>query len=518
MKTSKTYLLCVLFGLFVASQALAQGIVGAWTRGDTTKEGSSVIVFLANGFYYIFENVRAPDASVRAGFELGKYDWNPKTGALTGTIYDDHITAANSTRGWRTSYPGGTLTLSCDGATLSIPGSGAQTLTRITGASPIVGAWYLGINMGVLVFLPNGTYYEAYGPANGGIEYGTYSWNPASGQLATNTSPTPYVDSIRYEWGLSNEHEDWGPSKRVKAWSANVSADGRTLTLDNGDQWSGFFQLARDATEYVTLMFPANYQGMWVVPNLAEAGWGISVTHQQDLIFASWFTYEADGKPLWLSMTAKEQPDGSFTGAIDRTTGPPFNAVPFDSSRVTHTKVGTGRLSFNDMKTGTFTYMINDVAQTKAITRFQFATPMPSCSFLHYGEAAPDARNYQDMWVVPNLAESGWGISFTHQGDLLFATWFMYDLSGNPAWVSATLAKTSEYTYSGALDATTGPPFFSVPFDPSRVTHSTVGNAKVDFNVYDDANATFIYTLNGVSQTKRIARFVFRGRGTICHH
>jgi hypothetical protein len=33
-----------------------------------------------------------------------------------------------------------------------------------------------------------------------------------------------------------------------------------------------------------------------------EAGWGINFTHQ-GIIFASWFTYDAEGKPWWVTMT-----------------------------------------------------------------------------------------------------------------------------------------------------------------------------------------------------------------------
>jgi hypothetical protein len=115
---------------------------------------------------------------------------------------------------------------------------------------------------------------------------------------------------------------------------------------------------------------------------------------------------------------------------------------------------------------------------------------------------------------VPNLAEAGWGINFTHQDDIIFASWFTYDANGNPLWVTATLPKTAARTYAGALDATTGPPFYAQPFDPSRVTHSPVGTATVTFT--DGAHATFAYTLNGVSQTKALTRFVFRAPGTVC--
>ena len=116
------------------------------------------------------------------------------------------------------------------------------------------------------------------------------------------------------------------------------------------------------------------------------------------------------------------------------------------------------------------------------------------------------------MWYVP--AESGWGINFTHQGDIIFASWFVYGQDGNPTWVSAALTKNGAQTYAGTLDATTGPRFDSVPVDSPRVTHASVGSAAVTFT--DAANATFVYTLNGVSRTKFLTRFAFRAPGTVC--
>jgi hypothetical protein len=174
--------------------------------------------------------------------------------------------------------------------------------------------------------------------------------------------------------------------------------------------------------------------------------------------------------------------------------------------------VGNATITFSDANNATFT-SVNGISQTKFLTRFQFATPVPVCTF---NSALPPAQatNYQDMWAVPNLAEAGWGINFTHQGDLIFASWFTYDANGKALWVTATLTKTGARTFTGSLDVTTGPPFSAVPFDPSRVTHSNVGTATVTFT--DGANGTFASTLHGVSQVKAITRFVFSGAGTIC--
>jgi hypothetical protein len=127
---------------------------------------------------------------------------------------------------------------------------------------------------------------------------------------------------------------------------------------------------------------------------------------------------------------------------------------------------------------------------------------------------AVGTTNYQGMWAVPNLAEPGWGINFTHQGDVIFVSWFIYDQNGAPIWVSATLTKTGTRTYTGELDMTTGPPFSAVPYNPTLVTHTTVGTATVVFT--DGNNGTFSYTLNGVTRTKALTRFVFVWPGTVC--
>ena len=90
MKTFTSYILCALFSLLAASQAWAQDIVGAWTRGDTTKKGSAVIVFLADGRFYNFEIARAEDTPTGIdGVEWGTYTWNPATGALTVNLSQD---------------------------------------------------------------------------------------------------------------------------------------------------------------------------------------------------------------------------------------------------------------------------------------------------------------------------------------------------------------------------------------------------------------------------------------------
>jgi len=175
--------------------------------------------------------------------------------------------------------------------------------------------------------------------------------------------------------------------------------------------------------------------------------------------------------------------------------------------------VGTATLGFSDVNRGTFSYVVNGIARTKAITRQTFG-PIPRCTHQPQPDFAA-VRNYQDLWWAVNGSESGWGVNLTHQGDIVFATWFTYDVDGTPMWLVVTAPRNAQGVYSGDVLRTTGPSFAAVPFDPALVQRTTVGSASFTFT---NGNAgTFAYTVNGVSQTKSITRQLFAPpAATIC--
>jgi hypothetical protein len=123
-----------------------------------------------------------------------------------------------------------------------------------------------------------------------------------------------------------------------------------------------------------------NYQDLWwAAPAGAESGWGVNLTHESDTIFGSWFTYDTDHTPMWLVATAAKSAPGLYSGTLYRTTGPPFNAVPFNPSSVVATAVGAATFNFSNGNTGTFSYTVNGVAQVKSITREVFTNPGTIC-------------------------------------------------------------------------------------------------------------------------------------------
>ncbi len=116
-------------------------------------------------------------------------------------------------------------------------------------------------------------------------------------------------------------------------------------------------------------------------------------------------------------------------------------------------------------------------------------------------------------WKSPAGSESGWGMSIDHQGDILFCVWFTYGADGNGEWLFMSDAeKAGDRTYSGAIYRATGPSFDSVPWSPSAVAITAVGQGTVTFS--DADNGVFSYTVNGVTQSKEITRMVFWAPGS----
>jgi uncharacterized Zn-binding protein involved in type VI secretion len=237
-----------------------------------------------------------------------------------------------------------------------------------------------------------------------------------------------------------------------------------------------------------------SYQGMWWVQ--AESGWGFNIAHQGDVIAAAWYTYDTDGKPLWLVLSAPKQSDGSFSGAVYRTTGRPFaqiNGTPATSST---TQVGTATLRFTSASAAQLSYIINGVSQQKNMTRYNFSATPPTCAFTTSPMTA--ATNYTDLWW--NASESGWGVNLIHQGDVVAAAWYTYATNGNPMWLIASPNKQPDGSYSGRVfRASAGTPLLRINGAPAV-----------------QAGAIMSFTVDGTTQTKNIQRYAFSSPRSVC--
>ncbi len=175
-----------------------------------------------------------------------------------------------------------------------------------------------------------------------------------------------------------------------------------------------------------------NYGGLWWLST--ESGWGVNFSHQGNLIYATWYTYDTSGKAWWLSMLATQQGTSqTFTGNILASQGTGLNTA----SGASPTQIGTGSVTFSDGSNGSFTYTLNGFGtQSKAISKFKYGA-VPTCTY----SASPNftsASNYQDLWWVPS--EAGWGMNVTQQGSTIYVTWYSYDIDGSPLWLSVLAA------------------------------------------------------------------------------
>jgi subtilisin family serine protease len=259
---------------------------------------------------------------------------------------------------------------------------------------------------------------------------------------------------------------------------------------------------------------PARFEGLWWnAPAGSESGWGLNVAQQGDVIFATWFTYDATGKSWWLSMIGSRLDEGVYAGALIETRGPPVTAAVFDRDQVGHAVRGDATLTFIDPYTGTFRYTVDGATRTKNITRQVFGETL-TCTFALDPDPAA-ATTYQDLWwAAPAGSESGWGINLVQQSDIIFATWFVYDVDRSPLWLVMTATRQAPGIYGGTLYRTRGPSFDAATFDPGAVSAVPVGEGTLTFA--NGNSGTFAYTVNGVPGAKAIVRQVFRGSGTTC--
>jgi hypothetical protein len=147
----------------------------------------------------------------------------------------------------------------------------------------------------------------------------------------------------------------------IAATGLSLSAAASTFSIDYSDLWGG---------------------GQ---PAPTEAGWGLNLIQQGDVIFGTMFVYGADNTARWFSVTLN--PTGGSTtwnGPLDQTTGS-YYAAPWNNASVTHNVVGNMSITFNDANSATLTYSVNGASVTKSISRFSLRAPNLSGKYVGGG-------------------------------------------------------------------------------------------------------------------------------------
>jgi len=253
---------------------------------------------------------------------------------------------------------------------------------------------------------------------------------------------------------------------------------------------------------------PLNFTDHWFNP--FEVGWGVQVTAQGNVQFVTWYTYANDGSPVWLIMVLEHVSQDIFAGPIYYTTGVPMQNINGKPAYTDQARVGTGFLAFFDHDSGWLVYDIFGYNSARPLFRLEFAAPLTECVFT----TAPlaDAVNYQGMWWNP--PESGWGLNITHQGNLIFATWFTFGQNGEPVWLLMVGTRVAPGVYSGNIEQTTGIPLSKMNWTQAYTTDVIVGTGTLTFTSGD--RGRFDYTAYGFTGSKPIERQLFASPWSKC--
>ena len=240
----------------------------------------------------------------------------------------------------------------------------------------------------------------------------------------------------------------------------------------------------------------SNYQDLWWAGS-QENGWGMSIAQHGNTLFAAIYIYDAQGSPTWVTMTGGSWDAGftTYSGALYAPNGSYWGA--YDASRFSvGAPVGSASLRFNGLDNATLTYTINGVSGVKRLTRNAFgpvdATPMAS---------------YGDLWWG-GAQQNGWGITIAQQYRTLFLAWYTYDAAGKATWFYVSGGQwLAANVFRGRAYRASGSPWLGTAYNPAAFSARDVGEVTLSFT--DLSNAVMTYTLDGVTQTKPISRFVF---------
>ena len=237
-----------------------------------------------------------------------------------------------------------------------------------------------------------------------------------------------------------------------------------------------------------------NMTDLWYDP--ADTGWGVFLDHQGTSLFAAMFLRDASGAPQWFVMSdGRRQGDGTFSGALYRTSGPLASAVANAQAAGTFTFAPASRDS------ATLSYVIDGATRMAPVTR-QVFTADRTCgwSATRSQKAARDA-NFTSLWY--EAAQPGWGVALSHRGDTIFGVLFSYDAQNKASWSAMSSGRRqADGSFAGTL------------YRISANGVLTVGDMSLAFT---NANEGVLkYLADGVPVTRAIGRQVFAPLASDC--
>ena len=240
--------------------------------------------------------------------------------------------------------------------------------------------------------------------------------------------------------------------------------------------------------------FP-DYTDMWWAGS-AENGWGMSITQHGLIQFNVIFAYDNAGRPLWYVMPGGNWNAGqtAYTGALYQPTSSPFSAYN-RAQFAPGAPVGNATITYLSGNTATLTFTINGISVSKPIQRQVFAA-----------DSGQPRVVVNDLWWAGSQ-EDGWGMNIAQQDRVLFPVWYTYDATGRTTFFTVPGGAWSGTSFTGDIYTTVSSAWLGAAYNPAQFAATKVGSMTLNFTGQN--NATMTYTVNGITQTKDIARQPF---------
>ncbi|QJR10848.1 hypothetical protein DSM104443_01918 [Usitatibacter rugosus] len=174
---------------------------------------------------------------------------------------------------------------------------------------------------------------------------------------------------------------------------------------------AGFLALAASFSAFsATLAERSPFtQGLWW--NSQRPGMGLELFNVGETGAATWYTYEADGRAIWY--TAQ--------GPLDGSTWPLMKHRWTEGRKQAPVQAGTFKVTIRHPEKLTLDFTIAGASGTIDIEPF-------------IQSGVPNEIDHSGSYFNP--ANSGWGLTFTQQGDIQGGVLYTYDPTGAPTWYS----------------------------------------------------------------------------------
>jgi hypothetical protein len=230
------------------------------------------------------------------------------------------------------------------------------------------------------------------------------------------------------------------------------------------------------------------YTGWWYNPE--EAGTGMSIEIQDNMLFAAWYTYESQtGQSGWHTSGGKMSDDYGYSGDLLE-----WNGRPSDGSQLPAQAIPKGsiQITFTSSNEAILVWTMNGNQGEEPLRRFMDdASPGPR-----------DARDIQGWWYDPSLI--GMGVFVEAQGNRLFMAWYNYREDGSSRWwTSGGNFANGSTTYTGNFVEWVGGQCIGCPYQPAQLLAGSHKPVMIQF----PTNSKAVLTWDG--GTLNLERFRF---------